>query len=202
MIACVRGEAPALIARHGPDIGRDYARRRGEDGAYRFRWPQREGQSLFAVALAALRDMTGRRCSYCDAQHLDATGQSQIDHFRPKSRREFYELVCAWGNLFLACKACNDAKADRWSDLLLRPDEPGYSFERYFAYEARTDSLLVNEVATQEDRARAQYTIEVFDLNRHDLRSARGQVRRLLRAASDEDRAETGFRYLRSVVHP
>jgi hypothetical protein len=78
MQECRRGPAPELLARHGLEIGAEYARRRREDPRYRFQWPHRDGQKLYAVARAALADMTAHHCSYCDGYPLDATGHDEI----------------------------------------------------------------------------------------------------------------------------
>jgi hypothetical protein len=78
MQECRRGPAPELLARHGLEIGAEYARRRREDPRYRFQWPQRGGQKLYEVARAALADMTAHHCSYCDGYPLDATGHDEI----------------------------------------------------------------------------------------------------------------------------
>jgi hypothetical protein len=84
----------------------------------------------------------------------------------PKGRDEFHELVCVWTNLFLTCTKCNSAKGEQWDEALLRPDEPGFSFERYF--ELRFDSWELHPAtaATAEDQLRARKTIDVLDLNR------------------------------------
>lgn len=112
MQECRRGPAPELLARHGAEVGAEYARRRREDSKYRFQWPQRGGQKLYKVARAALAEMTAHRCSYCDGYPLGATGKDEIDHFCPKTCETFYELVCEWTNLFLICTSCNAAKRD------------------------------------------------------------------------------------------
>src|SRR5690349_19293380 len=109
MNPCQRGAVPELLVRYGHLIGKDYATKRRADAAYRFQWPKREGQWLYAIAYTALGAVTDQHCAYCDGYPIDATGEEQIDHFRPKSRPEFYELVCTWDNLFLICSACNKA---------------------------------------------------------------------------------------------
>lgn len=90
MQECRRGPAPELLARYGPEIGAEYARRRREDPKYRFQWPQRGGQKLYEVARVALAEMTAHRCSYCDGYPLDATSSTElVPALRawPRSRR-------------------------------------------------------------------------------------------------------------------
>lgn len=166
MQGCRRGPAPALLATHGLEIGAEYARRRRDDPAHSFRWPQRGGESLYEVARRALADMTAHHCSYCDGFPLDATGTEEIDHFRPKTHEAFYELVCTWENLFLTCVACNRAKRDCWDPALLRPDDLDYAFDRYFLFRFDTGALEPAPDLPEADRHRALRTLTIFDLNR------------------------------------
>jgi uncharacterized protein (TIGR02646 family) len=198
-----RGEAPALLEQHGAEIGSEYAARRREDASYRFRWPQRDGQRLDHVALAALKAMTDGHCSYCDANEtlIGAVGEHQIDHFRPKSRLEFYELVCTWTNLFLTCGTCNKAKRDTWDELLLRPDDDDYRFERYFEFRPATGELMPNRAAALADQARTAMTITVFALNSGPRCQIRQRaIRELDRAIAAGDPVDAGYRFLIRVL--
>lgn len=203
MNVCFRGSAPELLDRYGYAIGQEYAAKRRANPSHTFQWPQREGQSVYTVAKTALEVMTQRRCAYCDGHPITAMGEDQIDHFRPKSREEFYELVCAWDNLFLICSACNKAKLNKWDNALLRPDEPGFSFSRFFTYRTDTGALEPNAAGSSEDRHRSQRTIEILDLNRIGACEGRRQmVRLILAAVSDEDLANVGCRYLIPLCRP
>ena len=196
MRACQRGQAPELLQKYGQAIGEEYAAKRRVNPAYRFQWPQREGQSLSVVTRAALAAMTDGRCAYCDGHPVDAMGESQIDHFRPKSREEFYELVCNWENLFLICFGCNKAKMGDWDEALLRPDEPEFTFSRYFSYRTDTGSLEPNAAATSADQHRATQTIKLLDLNRAGACTMRRNMVKLMLISSDEELADLGYRYL------
>jgi len=201
MQECRRGPAPELLTKHGPEIGAEYARRRREDPRYLYRWPQRGGQDLRHIALAALAEMTSHRCSYCDAYPLKATGRYEIDHFRPKTREEFYELVCTWDNLFLICTACNGAKRDQWEPPLLRPDDEGYAFERYFLFNFETGELQPAPDIPPPDRHRARRTIEILDLNRADACKTRlSTIKAIRRRESDDELADLGHRFLVPLV--
>jgi uncharacterized protein (TIGR02646 family) len=201
MQECRRGPAPELLARHGPEIGANYADRRRMDSAYRFQWPRREGQSLYEVARAALAGMTAHRCSYCDGYPLNATGNDEIDHFCPKGREEFYELVCAWENLFLICTSCNGAKREQWEPALLRPDGPDYSFGRYFLFNFNTGELEPAPDISADDRHRAQRTIEILELNRTGACTARlTAVKLIRRRESDAELADVPYRFLIPLV--
>ena len=157
-----RAAAPELLLRFGPEIAQEYIVRRRENSAHHFRWPQREGQALGPVIREALAAMTLGRCSYCDGHPIGAMGDEQIDHFRPKSREEFFELVCTWENLFLICNACNKSKLAKWDESWLRPDEPGFEFSKYFSYRTDTGELEHNAAASAAEQHRAKRTIEDF----------------------------------------
>lgn len=197
MQKCRRGSAPELLAKHGPEIGAEYAHRRRAEPTYRFQWPQRDGQKLYEIARAALAEMTARRCSYCDGYPLSATGNEEIDHFCPKTHEEFYELVCTWENLFLICTSCNGAKRDQWEPSLLRPDAPEYTFDRYFLFNFETGELEPAPDIPAADRHRARRTIEIFDLNRPGACTARlAAIRTIRRRESDDELADVAYRFL------
>lgn len=200
MRACRRGPGPDLFAQYGPEIGATYARQRRDNPTYRFQWPRRDGQSLYAVARAALADMTAHRCSYCDGYPLNATGNDEIDHFRPKSHEAFYALVCAWENLFLICSRCNGAKRDRWEPALLRPDLD-YAFDRYFFFRFDSGALEPAPGITEGDRHRALQTITILELNRTDACKARlTAVKTIQRRLSDDELDDVPYRFLIPLV--
>jgi uncharacterized protein (TIGR02646 family) len=166
MNKCVRSHAPALLARYGAEIAETYAEKRKENSAHKFSWPQREGQPLYNIVFSAAKEMTNGHCAYCDAFPITAAGKEEIDHFRPKSRPEFYHLVCDWDNLFFCCTACNGEKLEKWDADLLKPDEPDFSFENYFIYITDTGELEPSPAATEENQRRAAKTIAILGLNR------------------------------------
>jgi uncharacterized protein (TIGR02646 family) len=147
--------------------------------------------------------MTAGHCSYCDGHPLRATGIEAVDHFRPKSLPEFYELVCAWTNLFLTCTACNHAKREQWDEALLRPDDVDFRFERYFEVRFDSGKLEPAPAASPEERQRARRTIEILDLNRADVCSSRLRVVRWMRRSDAEDEPVDGwpYRYLLPLCH-
>src|SRR3954463_13535083 len=110
MTPCSRGTEPEALANEGAQLGREYAERRRADRRFRFQWRR----SILEAVREALARMTDGGGSYCDGHPIDAMGAGAVDHFRPKSQSAFYELVCAWSNLFLTCTACNHAKGEQW----------------------------------------------------------------------------------------
>jgi uncharacterized protein (TIGR02646 family) len=189
MRPCTRSPAPEVLAREGAAIGRNYAARRRANPSHRFQWRQ----SLLQAVRAELGRMTAEHCSYCDGYPIDGTGEETIDHFRPKGRPEFHELVCEWTNLFLACSACNNAKQDQWDEALLRPDDPDFRFERYFEYHHESGRLQPSAAASPDDQARARRTIEIFDLNRRGACANRRRTVEWIRRISAE---VDGYRFL------
>lgn len=203
MRPCVRGLAPPLLAEHGPAIAQKYVAQRAADSRYKFEWPRRDRQSLLDVVRDALRAMTDTRCSYCDGHPIDATGEEQIDHFQPKTDPRFHRLVCEWTNLFLCCSRCNRAKGAQWEPALLRPDDPDFTFERYFEYRFDTGELQPNGTGTIDDQARARRTIDILQLNRPGVCFLRKHtVKALVRHEMEEARAELPYRYLLAVCAP
>lgn len=81
-----------------------------------------------ALVAAASTD-TDAHCSYCDRwkEH-----PSTIDHFRPKAKDEFPELVLSWDNLYLCCTSCQIRGA--FDPGVFLPDQEDYDFDRYFRW--------------------------------------------------------------------
>jgi uncharacterized protein (TIGR02646 family) len=197
MTPCTRGAEPEVLAREGAQIGRDYAEKRRVMPGFRFQWPRRGGRSVLEVVREALTAMTAGHCSYCDGHPIDATGAETVDHFRPKGDPAFYEIVCAWTNLFLTCTACNHAKGEQWEEALLRPDEPDFRFERYFEYRFDSGELHPSAAASADDQLRARRTIEILRLNRPGAcMSRRRTVRSFLHPTARDSLEDAAYRYL------
>jgi hypothetical protein len=95
--------------------------------------------------------------------------------------------------LYLVCTACNKAKLDEWNQQLLQPDDPSYSFERYFMVDSLTGELKPNPAASTDDRTRATETIRVLGLQRGGLTVTR---RRAIASSSATDDPQRAFRFL------
>jgi len=186
------------LQEHAHEITSDYINKRSANPSHRFQWPRREKQSVYEVVRSHLSLMTDGHCSYCDGFPINDTGQEQVDHFRPKSLPEFYALVCSWENLFLVCSACNHSKQDQWDNALLKPDDPEYSFLRYFSYVSHTGELIPNAAATPDDQQRANRTIAIFDLNRAGACKARMRMVRSVQGGIEDD----SYRYLMPLCCP
>jgi uncharacterized protein (TIGR02646 family) len=78
----------------------------------------RSYRRLRLVVLSALRRDFADRCCYCTGSTVEKGGEENFDveHFRPKGRKEFAHLVFAYSNLYYACRGCNLAKGTKWPD--------------------------------------------------------------------------------------
>jgi uncharacterized protein (TIGR02646 family) len=122
--------------------------------------------------LPLLIEQTQLHCSYCDYSP-PRIGDDTIDHFKAKGIILFYHLVYQWENLYFCCNACQRAKMEQFDELLLRPDEVGYSFERYFILDTQTFDIQPNLAASNNDQKRAATTIEIFKFNHAGQRESR-----------------------------
>lgn len=159
-----RPPAPAALVERATRWTEAFVARRAREEAAEFRWPEVDGVALNQLLFPTLRRMTAGHCAYCDHFELGDGSRETIDHFRPKGR--FPERAYAWDNLFPACDQCQQHKGEDFHDDLLRPDEPGYRFERYFLFNNRTGMLEVNPRADADDRRRAEHTLAALGLNR------------------------------------
>ena len=161
----------------------------------------------------ALMCSGARRCGYCE----DSVGD-EIEHIRPKDL--YPEKTFVWENYLLACGQCNRSKGSRFSVIsrgrlvdvtrrrgnpVLRPrrglpalivprDEDPLAFLDLEI--VGTFIFLPRENLPESDEARAEYTIEVLNLNREHLRVARRQAygnyrARLYEYRTRRDRGDT-----------
>jgi uncharacterized protein (TIGR02646 family) len=138
--------------------------------------------------------MTDEHCSFCDACPIENTGDA-VEHFRPSSTN--HALAYVWENLYYICQKCNSAKGNRFHERLLKPDEIEYSFDKYFEYNAREAKLepTSSDDATDEDRLRAEKTIELYDLNRIGNKKARQSMIKKY-VSGRHERNECSYRYI------
>lgn len=204
MMPMPRTDAPPFLIEKGPEWTRRWldnraAAEREQQRRPTFAWPQHGGEKVNLLLLQALLPATRRHCAYCDHCPLGAASTETIDHFRPKGRAEFADLAFAWENLFPACNQCQQEKAEKWDDRLLKPDANDYSFERYFIYDMHAGDLLPNPAAPEADRARASVTVELLGLNSPARRDARKIAHRIIRRsvqAGEVDPQDLSYRFL------
>ena len=140
--------------------------------------------------------MTAGHCSFCDTFPLAdrANGEGPVEHFRPKYRPEFHLLAYEWKNLYYCCHQCQSNKGNQWDDLLLAPDDAGYEFHRYFAFDFTTGKILASPAASPDDRLRAEVTIQVYGLDSPTRRRMRQLEERKWLGASERNLDEWAYR--------
>lgn len=189
MMPCARPPCPPELVKNAATWTSRYLARRAADPGARFSWPSVAGRPVNEILRPVLQAMTQEHCAYCDQFPLDLrTLPPWIDHFRPKAR--FPELAYAWTNLFAACPACQGphGKGERWSEAAIRPDEEGYSFDRYFRYVAGTGEIEPNPQGSPADQDRATATIDLLRLNAQGLPRMRRRYAQRYKNLPEEDR--------------
>jgi uncharacterized protein (TIGR02646 family) len=204
MRAAARPVIPEFLAEHGAAWCKKYVEQREADPAYRFQWKQHQGQYVNLRLREPLSAMTQAHCAYCDGS-LEVTSPPTIDHFLPKTH--YPELVYAWANLYLACVMCQKEKARKFDsqinrviyrDELLRPDELGYRFERYFLFNYQNGDIEPNPQGSALDQMRAKYTIHSLGLNEGGRPSSRKRTLRdfAKEAAEEANLDDWPYRFL------
>ncbi len=54
-----------------------------------------------------------KKCAYCETNY-DTNSYTEIEHYRPKSKNDYYWLAYEWSNLFPACRKCNNSKSNKF----------------------------------------------------------------------------------------
>jgi len=186
MNRCTRPLCPDWLEEHWQEWGEEYRNKLVENGSIKFSWKSWEGKKVNLHLLPLLKEMTWNHCAYCDWFPMDTGTDPTIDHFRPKAR--FPLEAYHWPNLYLCCRQCQEKDDDHFSDELLRPDEEGYRFERYFIYNYRDGTIGPNPAADEPDRRRAELTRDHFKLNARGRPAARKRTLELFGKLSESDR--------------
>ncbi len=190
-----RLDAPDFLTENWEKWGNEYAARKTANSSYSFNWKHHQGQPVNQRLLPDLRKQTQSHCSYCDAYPPNLPDKT-IDHFRPKGDARFYHLAYHWENLYFACGHCQKAKMERFDDALLRPDEAGYSFERYFIFNFSTGEVEINPAASGEEKLRAEATIRLFGFNEEGQPFSRRREWKSFEKQVFEDLNDYAFRFL------
>lgn len=128
-----------------------------------FSWYKADGKSAREWALPVLREMNQGHCCFCDGYPLEGMSNEPIEHFQPKSKFPYFAFT--WSNLYYCCEKCQSSKADKWDDLLIRPDDVNYEFSRYFEFDLTTGEILPKGTATEQVKKAAETTIKIYGLN-------------------------------------
>ena len=179
------------------ELGERYQKNREKNKGHQFNYWHTEkiGEStLYKEIRNKLIEISDEHCFYCDG-YPPLGDDDTIDHFKPKSKAEFYDLVCHWENLYLACGHCQKAKGSQYDELILRPDEIDYEFDKFFKYDPDSDEILVNIGADELSQKRAEKTKEVFDFNHVGLKKLRSFFRKMYLQNPEIDVTDFGYRF-------
>jgi uncharacterized protein (TIGR02646 family) len=175
-----RGMEPEILETMGLQWTQKFIARRAKNTGASFYWPampvaarMKRRERLNHRLLPLLKTQADGCCSFCGKRPVE---RESIEHHRPKST--FPDWAYAWENLLYCCAMCQDRKLEKWHPALLKPDEPGYRFERYFQWNFRDGTLEPNAAASLEDRRAAQLTICLYNLNASEHRLCRRRARK------------------------
>jgi uncharacterized protein (TIGR02646 family) len=144
--------------------GKSYANNRRKNPSFSFQWATYQGRKINTLLEPLLAQLTDYHCSFCDNFPIRSKEDS-IDHFKPKSRPAYYNLVCHWENLYYCCQNCQQYKREQYNQFLLRPDAENFSFDHYFVYSFLSHELAPNPKLSESEKRKAKTTIDVFGLN-------------------------------------
>ena len=192
MMKLNRPDAPQWLTENASEWGQAWQRNQatGKD----FKWAQYQRQSVRDKLLPLLRDeITKNHCSFCDGFPIESMLGETVEHFKPKS--QFPLEAYAWRNLFLCCHICQK-KGDEFSELLLKPDDFDYEFDRYFEFDAETGKLSPNRFnENTADQERAAVTIALYRLNDYNRPRARKLELKKFAANIDAELGADDFSY-------
>jgi hypothetical protein len=104
----------------------------------------------------------------------------ELEHFDSHLKKDKYWL---WSNLFMIDSTINSRKSDKDIVDYLKPDSEGYSPEKYFEYDEKTNRFIPNTDWDEAKRIEIKYFIdEVFFLNHGVIRTDRRDFINDLRA--------------------
>jgi uncharacterized protein (TIGR02646 family) len=167
--------APQFLTERWEQWGREWEQRRRENASAAFHWHRLDDEAVNDKLLGPLMAQVQDHCSFCDNFPVCPPSKDTIDHFRPKTL--FPLLAYNWENLYYCCDFCQ-TKGNFFHDDLLQPDSPEYTFERFFLWDFTTGEILVNPLASPEDKRRAECTRTNYRLNEKHPRFRRMARRR------------------------
>lgn len=183
----IRPAEPAEFVENSEKWNAQWKELRERNSSAQFQWYKVEGRPARLWALPSLRGMNLGHCSFCDAFPVSDRQIESVEHFKPKSRPEFYGEAYTWGNLYYACNHCQAFKNEQWDDRLLRPDDPSYAFLRYFEFDYTTGAIRPSVCASEEDKKRAEVTIRMYGLDEQTKRRYRIREARIFCKEGDVD---------------
>ncbi len=150
-----------------------------------------------------LKEIYHEKCAFCESYIKNEVGD--IEHFRPKNKNEnqakkcdriysYYWLAFSWDNLLPCCSRCNGKKSncfdimgnrieyhnEKLSDLhdkiekYNKDEKPKLLHPEYDSFESDIRFSKYGEI--ESDNERVNYTVEICDLNRTNLKESRRTI--------------------------
>lgn len=150
-----RVDSPEWLLENWEQWGKDYEESKN--------WSWRVGEKKYKEMTSLLKQCSKYHCSYCDSYPMGKRNiKDTIDHFRPKTK--FPLIAYQWENLFISCHYCQE-KGNKFDELLLKSDDPNYSFDDYFEFDKKSGKIIPNNNSSVQSQQRANITIDLFKLN-------------------------------------
>lgn len=190
-----RHPVPDFLTERWEAWGVEYADRKRHKLSAQFTWDKPGFQKINQRILPVLRAQTQDHCSYCD-HWPPRLGDETIDHFKPKGDERFYDLAYQWENLYFCCWHCQKSKGERYDEATLWPDDPDYTFNRYFIFKTTTGEVEPNPAASPEEKIRAVVTIREMGFNQAGQPIARKKEWERFQNDPEQDVSEFAYRFL------
>lgn len=113
------------------------------------------------------------KCPYCE---IDIKNDfSEIEHIRPKDK--FPHLLLQYDNLICTCREanrCGNKKGNSWNEKFINPvtENP----DDFFEYDIKTGEIIPKENEISENVEKAEYTIDILNLNQLELMQVRKKL--------------------------
>ena len=168
MIRVPRSEGPTGFAERGRELLEQFREKRGTNPQLTMSAYWKAQRPSLATEAEALRREFRSKCAFCESL-MAHVSNPQVEHYRPKSRPEFEELVFEWRNWLLSCGRCNQKKwahfpMCRAQPCLLDPgcDDP-------------SEHLAFRDAVVVPRTERGEKTRSLLGLHRSPLEDARGR---------------------------
>lgn len=191
----IRIAQPKKLEENWEKWGKRYFENKSANNSYLFKWNIINGIKSNHLLAPILLKMSDNHCHYCDKFPL-LHGDLTIDHFKPKSKPEFYSIAYKWENLYLSCNHCQRCKMEQYDSCLLSPDEFNYSFRFFFIYNYSTHELEINPQISPKDHSKAEITLSIFNFNHPSLTTSRRHAFERFIASSSPDIQDDPFRFI------
>jgi len=117
------------------------------------------------------------RCAYCERTEAYLGGEEafEVEHFKPRSK--FWDLICAYDNLYYVCRKCNGHKSETW------PSEAHLARGQYFA-DPCVEDPYIQHLHERDDGGLDEITECGVYSNRH-IRLDRNELQRWRRLRAE-----------------